>query len=154
VGSDSIAMASAVYVGLAVTSHNVSTPTGAVIDHLLITQSQTPNQPPSVTLTAPANGSSYTAPANMTLTASASDPEGQLTKVEFYAGSTLLTTDTTSPYTFTWSSVPAGSYTLTAVAYDGAGAKTTSAPITVTVTTATTPPRAVKFYASPDDAHL
>jgi hypothetical protein len=157
VGSDNIPMADAAYVGIAVTSHNTTATTRAGVDNLSITQAQTQataNQPPTVSLTTPANGTSYTAPATITLTASASDPEGQLAKVEFYAGSTLLGTDTGSPYTFTWSSVPAGSYTLTAVAYDGAGAKTTSAPITVAVTTATTPPRAVTFQASADHATL
>ena len=72
-------------------------------------------------LTSPANGATFTAPATITLTASASDPENQLARVEFYHGSTLLGTDTTSPYSFTWSSVPAGSYTLTAVAVDADG---------------------------------
>src|SRR6202022_15202 len=47
-------------------------------------------------------------------------------------------TDTTSPYTFTWSNVAAGSYALTAVATDNAGAVTTSAAVTVTVSSPTT----------------
>ena len=117
VGSDSISMASAVYVGIAVTSHNAAAATRATITNLSVSAGTT-NQPPTVALTAPANGTSYTAPAAIALTASASDPEGQLSKVEFYSGTTLLGTDTTSPYAFTWSSVAAGTYSLTAVAYD------------------------------------
>ena len=87
-----------------------------------ITVQPAPNQAPSVTLTSPANGATFTAPATITLTATASDPENQLARVEFYQGSTLLGTDTSSPYSFTWSSAPAGSYTLTAVASDADGA--------------------------------
>ena len=154
IGSDSIAMADTVYVGVAVTSHNVSAATTAVVDNLSISQSQTSNQPPTVTLTAPASGSTFTAPATITLTASASDPEGQLSRVEFYAGPTLLNSDATAPYSVAWSSVAAGTYTLTAVAYDAAGARTTSAPVTVTVGAVTTPPRYVVFDASPDHATL
>src|SRR6185503_11542495 len=78
-------------------------------------------------------GATFTAPATITLTAAASDPEDRLARVEFYQGNTLLGTDTTSPYSFTWSSVPAGSYTLTAVAVDADGGSTTSASISITV---------------------
>jgi regulation of enolase protein 1 (concanavalin A-like superfamily) len=140
VGSDDIAMGDAAYVGIAVTSHNANATTSASVDNLSITQSQPTNQPPTVSLTAPANGTSYTAPATIMLTASASDPEGQLAKVEFYAGSTLLGTDTASPYTFPWSKVAAGSYSLTAVAYDAAGNKATSNAVSVTVGNANQPP--------------
>jgi hypothetical protein len=92
-----------------------------------------PNQPPSVSLTFPANGATFTAPASIAITATAADADGSVTKVAFYAGSTLLGTDSASPYTLTWSNVAAGSYALTAVATDNAGAATTSQPVTVTV---------------------
>ncbi len=110
------------------------------------------NAAPSVALTAPANGASFSAPATIAMTANASDPEGQLTRVEFLNGTTVLGSDTTAPYTFTWSNVPAGSYSLRAVAYDGAGASATSAAITVSVTSTSTPPRLVVFTASTDHA--
>src|SRR5262249_26963747 len=98
-----------------------------------ITVNSATNQPPTVSLTSPANGSTFTAPATVTMTANASDPENQLTRVEFYNGTTLLGTDTSSPYSFTWSNVPAGTYSLKAIAYDGAGASTTSGIVTITV---------------------
>lgn len=90
--------------------------------------------PPIVSLTSPAGGSSYQAPATITLSASASSTGGSITSVGFYAGATLIATDTAAPYTFAWSSVPAGSYSLTAVATNNAGATATSTPIVVTVT--------------------
>ncbi len=73
----------------------------------------------------------------MTLSASASDTGGTISKVEFYNGTTLLNTDTTSPYSYTWSSVAAGTYAIKAVAYDNAGASATSASATITVASAT-----------------
>ena len=91
------------------------------------------NKPPTVTLTAPSSGAKFTPPASISFAATASDPEGKLAKVEFYSGTKLLGTDTTSPYSYTWPPVAAGSYSLTAVAYDTAGAKTTSAAVPVTV---------------------
>ncbi|MCW3467073.1 Ig-like domain-containing protein [Chitinophaga nivalis] len=93
------------------------------------------NQSPVVSITAPTTGSSYTAPANIAIQATASDPDGTIASVEFLNGSTSLSTVSVAPYNFNWNNVPVGSYTLTAVATDDKGAKTTSAPVTVTVTT-------------------
>ena len=67
---------------------------------------------PSVTLTSPASGAAFTAPGTVSLTASASDSDGTIAKVDFYAGSTLIGTDTTAPYGITWSNVATGSYAL------------------------------------------
>jgi regulation of enolase protein 1 (concanavalin A-like superfamily) len=112
-------------------------------------QAAPPNQPPTVALTSPANGATFTAPATVTLAASASDPENRLARVEFYRGTTLLGTDTVSPYSFTWSSVAAGSYTLTAKAVDADGGITTSAPVSMTVNPPPSTTRVV-FTASTD----
>jgi regulation of enolase protein 1 (concanavalin A-like superfamily) len=113
------------------------------------------NQPPTVALTSPTNGSIFTAPATVTLSATASDTDGTISKVEFYNGTTLLNTDTASPYTFAWSNVAAGIYTVKAIAYDNSNASTSSATSTITInTTTTTPPTGVVFTASPDHATL
>ena len=91
------------------------------------------NQAPSATLTAPANGASFTAPATVALTATASDSDGSVARVDFYNGSSLLGSDTTAPYAFTWSNVAAGTYALRATAVDNAGASGSSAVATITV---------------------
>jgi len=88
---------------------------------------------PTVSLTAPANNASYTAPASISLAATATDTDGSISKVEFYNGANLLETDTSDPYTFTWNAVPAGSHTLIAKAYDNTGAAVDSASVVVTV---------------------
>jgi GH35 family endo-1,4-beta-xylanase len=93
---------------------------------------------PVVNLTAPANGATYAAGANVTLTATATDADGTISKVEFYNGTTLLTTLTTSPYTYVWNGVAEGTYTITAVATDNSGNKTTSTAATITVGNPTT----------------
>lgn len=91
------------------------------------------NTPPTANLTAPASNASYTAPASITLQATASDADGTVRKVEFYNGTTLLATDSVSPYSYTWTNVPAGSYSLKAVATDNANATGTSSVANVTV---------------------
>ena len=90
---------------------------------------------PVVTLTSP-TATSFTAPASISFTATATDADGSIANVKFYNGTTLLSTVTASPYTYTWPNVAAGSYSLTAVATDNAGGSTTSTAKTVTVTAA------------------
>ncbi|GII75213.1 cellulose 1,4-beta-cellobiosidase [Sphaerisporangium rufum] len=90
-------------------------------------------QPPTVSLTSPSAGQTFTAPATIGLAATAADSDGTVSKVDFYNGTTLLGSDTTAPYTYTWTGVAAGSYSLTAKATDNSGASTTSSPVGVTV---------------------
>jgi hypothetical protein len=88
----------------------------------------------SVTLNSPLNNATYTAPANVFLSASATASSGNsVTKVEFYEGSTKLGEDPSSPYSYTWNSAPAGSYTLTARSSDSGGNMATSAPVAITI---------------------
>jgi chitinase len=73
--------------------------------------------PPWVTLNVPANGPTYTPPASVTLTATATPPSGYtVSKVEFFHGSILIGTDTSAPYSIAWTNVPQGNYALTAKA--------------------------------------
>jgi hypothetical protein len=88
---------------------------------------------PTVAITSPTSGAAYNAPASITLTATASDSDGNVTNVAFYSGSTLLANVASSPYTYTWQNVAAGSYSLTAVASVDTGASATSSTVTVTV---------------------
>jgi Domain of unknown function (DUF1929)/Bacterial Ig domain len=97
---------------------------------------------PTVALTQPNNGATFTPPASVTLAATASDADGSVAKVEFFNGSTKLGEDTTAPYDFTWSGVAAGTYTLTARATDDLGGATTSAASTITVSAGNIAPTA------------
>ena len=92
------------------------------------------NLPPAVSLTSPANGASFATTTNITLSASASDPNGVVANVEYFAGSTSLgLISGGNPFTLVWSNLVEGAYTLTAVATDNGGLRTTSAPVNVTV---------------------
>ena len=91
------------------------------------------NKAPTVSLTAPASTGTYYAPATIPLAATAADSDGTVSKVEFYAGDTLLATDTAAPFEGSWASVPAGTYSITAKAYDNKNASTTSSPVSVKV---------------------
>jgi GH35 family endo-1,4-beta-xylanase len=90
-------------------------------------------QSPTVSLTSPANNASFTTLQTINLTATASDADGTVSKVEFYDGTILLGTDNTSPYSYSWSGMSAGTHVLTAKATDNTGNVTTSTAVTITV---------------------
>jgi hypothetical protein len=93
---------------------------------------QQQNTPPQVSITSPQNGATFTAPADITVNATASDPGGSVTQVQFFINGNLAGSDTSSPYSFTHQDVPAGSYTLAARATDNGGL-TADASVNVTV---------------------
>ena len=151
IGSETIPMAATVYVGLAVTSRNVSALATATFTGATVTAG-TSNAPPSVSLTSPLSTATFNAPAMINVTASASDSDGTIASVKFYAGSTLIGSDTSSPYSVSWLNVPAGTYVLTAVAVDDDGASRTSGPVSTGVGASITLPRQLIFTASADHA--
>jgi archaellum component FlaF (FlaF/FlaG flagellin family) len=91
--------------------------------------------PPTVSLTAPANGA--TVSGTITISADASDNVG-VSQVEFLVNGTVVGTDNSSPYSISWNSgsIANGSATITARARDAAGNATTSTARTVTVNNA------------------
>jgi hypothetical protein len=97
------------------------------------------NTAPTTALDAPAQNAQVH--GVVLLSASASDNH-EVAKVEFYAGGTLLGTDTLAPYEASWdtTTVAEGAYTLTTKAYDSAGNVRTSAGVVVYADTA--PPEA------------
>ncbi|MBI2949467.1 MAG: hypothetical protein HYY23_17655 [Verrucomicrobia bacterium] len=101
---------------------------------------QPANRPPTVALAGLSAAAILNTPTNITLSATASDADGSVVKVEFLANGSVIGTATASPFRASLSLVAAGGVTLSAVATDNLGAKTTSATIAVTVNTAVSSP--------------
>jgi len=97
------------------------------------------NAAPIVSLTSPSASDSFTEPAKIVMTAEASDSDGSIKVVRFYAGDRHIGSSHEPPYEATFRHVDAGTYVLTAVAIDDRGARTTSAPVPVTVKPNTPP---------------
>jgi hypothetical protein len=87
---------------------------------------------PTTSITAPANGATVSSTVNVT--ASASDNIG-VTKVEFWLDGALQSTDTSSPYAWSWNTTTAtnGAHSLVSKAYDAANNVGTSLTVSVTV---------------------
>jgi len=96
-----------------------------------------PPPPPEVKIVNPENGERFHAPANVYITAFTEHFTNHIASVQFLAGTNSLTVLTNSPWrlSFDWQNVPAGSYSLTAVATDTASNTATSSPVDITVTT-------------------
>ncbi|HXU75398.1 MAG TPA: chitobiase/beta-hexosaminidase C-terminal domain-containing protein, partial [Methylomirabilota bacterium] len=106
------------------------------------------NQLPSVVISSPVSGSSFTAAATVTVNANASEAGGTISRVDFYANSTFLGSISNSPYANTVVGLGVGSYALTARAVDGTGVIVTSAPVNITVTAGTGQPYGISGRAA------
>ena len=89
--------------------------------------------PPSVTVTNPVEGAIFVAPANITIQAAATDSDGTVTNVQFFANTNAVGSATASPFSIVASNLAAGSYALTAVASDNSGLTSTSAVVNISV---------------------
>ncbi|MBS1808500.1 MAG: PQQ-dependent sugar dehydrogenase [Acidobacteria bacterium] len=126
-------MPATVFVGLAVTSNNNTALCTATFDNVAISAGPAVNVPPTISITTPLQGTNFVAPGRIAMEAIAADSDGTVRKVEFFSGAQLLHTENLAPWTFTWSNVAVGNYTVTAKATDNAGAVTTSAPVNLNV---------------------
>lgn len=96
------------------------------------------NPPPVVNITSPSNGAAVLPNSSVLIAATATDMAagglpGQVTKVEFFDGATLLGEKTSSPYEFNWTPTGSGARSITAKATDSQGATTVSSPVSVNV---------------------
>ncbi len=108
---------------------------------------------PSISLLSPTEGATYTTGSQILLTAAVDDDANStLTGVEFYADGVLLSQITSEPYRYNWSNAPEGDHQLTAVAVDPVDGNTTSAPITIEVSTPPPVPPTITLTSPTDGA--
>jgi plastocyanin len=91
------------------------------------------NGTPTVTITNPLNNAVFSAPASFTFGVDAADPDADgLSDVEFYVGTNLVDDVFFDPFATSVTNLDAGTYILTAIAYDNLGASATNS-VTITV---------------------
>jgi hypothetical protein len=95
---------------------------------------ESPQGPVTVRLTSPTNGATFSAPADIALSATISGSGSEsVSRIAFFQGDVEVGEDAAQPYDLTWTGVTAGTYLLTARAWDDRGAVVSSAPVTVIV---------------------
>lgn len=112
------------------------------------------NLAPTVAINPPDQGVIYEAPAKVALTAMASDQDGMVTRVEYYIGDHKIGESNTSPFTVTFSTDSAGTYNITAIAWDDLNASATSEVITITVRDRRYYADLVNLYPSPNNGRF
>ncbi|MEO8615510.1 MAG: Ig-like domain-containing protein, partial [Luteolibacter sp.] len=109
------------------------------------------NQPPVVTLTAPADGATFLDTDTISLSATANDPDGYVSRVEFWANGAKLGQTGGAPFTLPWSGLHGiGAYSLTAHAVDTAGTTASTSAIVVQTIPLGLTPASVLHLTSPD----
>jgi alpha-tubulin suppressor-like RCC1 family protein len=103
---------------------------GANVPQLIL---ENTNLPPTVAITAPGNNSLFYTPGTILISANATDPDGTITNVDFFANGAKIGTATNAPFNFIWTNAPNGVYSVTAVATDNSGDPASSGPITIKV---------------------
>ncbi len=141
---------------VATDNYNATTRSSAVIINVA-SVNPAPNQPPFIQISNPRKGNKYEEFASVTIDAIASDPDGSISKVEFYNGIEKLIELNSEPYTYTWKNVGPGSYSITAVATDNLNASTVSTPIEFEVGSIVkydAGSEIINLYPNPSDGHF
>jgi uncharacterized repeat protein (TIGR02059 family) len=131
--------------------------TSSSISISVVDAAHKPNQPPIVKILNPSKGIKFDKLSPVTIDAIASDPDGSVSKIEFYNGSVKLVELTSSPYTYTWKDVAAGKYSITAVATDNLNDTTISSPVEFEVGSPVkydVHSEIVKLYPNPNNGHF
>jgi hypothetical protein len=88
---------------------------------------------PIVALISPTNNSLFALGADISLQATATDADGAVTNVTFFADGLRLGSTTSPPYTLTWSNAASGSHVLYATATDNNGLTNISTAVSIDV---------------------
>jgi len=90
------------------------------------------NEIPMCSIKNPVNGATFSKGVTITIQADVGDTDSSITKVEFYSNGSLIGEDATSPYSYSWTNVTEGRYTLTAKVFDK-GMSKVATPIYINV---------------------
>jgi len=88
---------------------------------------------PLVSIISPGDGTEFSESEEITIAADASDNDGSVVLVEFFASDAKIGQAGAEPYAITWTDIEPGDYTLTAVATDDKGHKRTSNRVSIKV---------------------
>jgi endo-1,3(4)-beta-glucanase len=100
---------------------------------VLVLVQQTSNSNPTVNISLPTENQSFAQGSDITLSASASDLDGTISKIEFYDGTIKLGEDTTSPYSYTWINASVGAHQIKAIVTDNDSGEGTSQIVNISV---------------------
>ena len=128
-----------------------------MVGSITVNAAAPPNQPPTVSITSPTSGAVFSAPANVTVQASASDSDGSVTNVKFLNDAAIIGNVASAPFSITANNLAAANYTFSAIASDNNGATATNSvtvhvinpsPVSISAPTVSSPGHFQFSYAS------
>jgi regulation of enolase protein 1 (concanavalin A-like superfamily) len=132
VTSVAVSFGTDLYAGLAVAAGPNGGVAAAAFDRLSLI-AVAANAPPLVSLASPGTGQLFLTGTTVAMSATASDPDDLVARVDFRVNGVKVASDSAAPYSATWTAGAAGVYSVVAAAADYDGAVTTSSPATITV---------------------
>jgi len=122
--------------GIYLVSLHVSNGTYSDTDEVLVIVSSTSQLFPIVSINSPITNSAFTVGKAVTISAAASDLDGTISSVEFFANGSSIGTSQTEPYSINWVFNQVGQYVITAKATDNSGIETISSEIVLVIESA------------------
>ena len=120
-----------------VTDNQNKSVTSAVVTVNVVDSAIPSNKQPEVTISSPGTEARFVSGSTVVVEISANDPDGNVAVVELFINGSKFEEDKLPPYSFNWTNVGEGDYTLTAVATDNLDSKGTSQPVRVIVSPVT-----------------
>lgn len=127
-------------------SRTISDPVTVVVEKAVAVT----NQLPTVTITLVSNQETFEAPAIISFMANASDPDGSIVKVEFYVGQKKSGETLQPPYNYIFECDSAGTYEVTAKAFDNMNAIVVSESVRLVVNPGVPNKEFITLYPNPN----
>lgn len=108
------------------------------------------NQIPTVSISSPGNNQTFYLPSSISITASAADPDGTIARVDYYMAGEKIGESTSPPFTITFEFDSAGTYEITAMAFDNLYASAISEPVRITINPLKPNPDLITLYPNPN----
>ena len=108
------------------------------------------NQIPTVSISSPGNNQIFNLPSSISITAIADDPDGTIARVDYYLADEKIGESTSPPFKINYEFDSAGTYEITAMAFDNLYASATSEPVRITITLLKPNPDLITLYPNPN----
>ncbi|MFC3975700.1 Ig-like domain-containing protein, partial [Belliella kenyensis] len=117
----------------AIATDNEGAATVSTPIYITIEEAPAVNVSPTISIITPADQQIFEQGQVIEITTLSADEDGEVVKVDFYAGDLLIASVEAEPFNFNWDNAPLGNHYITAIATDNEGAATVSTPIFITI---------------------
>jgi uncharacterized repeat protein (TIGR02059 family) len=148
-------LAAGTYSLTAVATDNLNSKTTSAVVIFTVTSSiPTSNKLPVIKITNPGRGNKFTAHSSVNIAVDAYDPDGTISKVEYFNGTAKIGESVTPPFSFSFETANAGTYDITAIAYDNLNATASSEMVNINVIIYDGNSELINLYPNPNNGQF